>query len=168
MSETQQPRDGDRARSVDRRFVHGLNRSVAGNAQAFGFSVTVTVTFGVISTAQSHPSLPDLFCFAMSAVAAFSLLNLVVAHLIKGQPEPPEPTRVLLVATATDLLAVAGAVAAAVAIRHLASGITAWILAPFCAGLIYVLVQAIELAVSFAEAHEEAGTALSPPPTSES
>lgn len=122
---------------------------MAGNAQAFGFSITVTVTFGVVSSAQPDPSLTDLFAFAMAAVAAFSLLNLVVAYLLTRQQDVPEPTRVLLVATATDLLAVAGAVFAAVVVRWLCRGVATWILAPFCAGLIYVFVQAVELAVSF-------------------
>lgn len=130
-----------------RRFVRGLNTSVAGNSQAFGFSIAVTVTFGVVSSAQGNPSTAELMGFAMSAVAAFSVLNLVVARLMRTEPCETESTRVLLIATATDFLAVGAAVGAAIGICHAADGWSAWVLAPLCAGVVYVLVQSIELAV---------------------
>lgn len=138
-------------------LLRGLSLSVSGNAQAFGFSITVTVTFGVISSAQGSPSLPELMGFALSAVAAFSLLNLLVARLLRVEPSDTdsEATRVLLLATATDFLAVGGGVGAAVGVRYAVGGWGAWVLAPFCAGVVYVLVQSVELAVGQAKAHAE-------------
>ena len=136
-------------------FLRGLNASVTGNAQAFGFSITVTVTYGVISSAQGNPSLPELIGFALSGVAAFSLFNLLVARLIRTESSAPERTRVLLIATATDFLAVGAGLGAAIGIRYAVGGWGAWVLAPLCAGLIYVLVQSIELAVGQREVHGE-------------
>lgn len=132
--------------SKSHHFLRGLNTSVSGNSEAFGFSITITVTYGVAS-AGGKPSLPELFGFALCAVAAFSLLNLIVAGaVLKRQPEG-EPRRVVLVATATDFLAVGAGIASAVGIRQIVAGWGAWLLAPFCAGLVYVLVQALELSV---------------------
>lgn len=118
-----------------------------GNAQAFGFSITVTVTFGVVSADQASESTPELMVFALSAVAAFSLLNLLVAHLTRKRPSGTSSSRVVLISTATDFLAVAAAVGCALGVRYLATGLTRWSIAPLFAGLAYVLVQSIELAV---------------------
>lgn len=129
-----------------RRLIRGLNVSVSENAQAFGFSITITVGFGVVSVIHPGPSLPDLFGFALSAVAAFSLLNLVVARLVRSDIDVAS-TRAVLIGTATDFVAVAAAIGAAVGISELVDGWMVWELAPFVAGLLYVFVQAIELAV---------------------
>lgn len=128
-------------------YLRGLETAVGGNAQAFGFSITVTVTFGVISSSQGAPSQAELLGFALSAVAAFSGLNLLVAHLLGGKRPPAEPSRVVLIATATDILAVGAGVAAAIGTSAVVTGWGAWALAPFCSGLVYVLVQSIELTV---------------------
>ncbi len=135
--------------------LRGLDASVTGNAQAFGFSITVTVTFGVISSAQGHPSLPELIGFALSAVAAFSALNLLVAQLFLREPSDSTPARALLVGTATDFLAVGAGVGAAIGIRYTVGGWGAWVVAPFCSGVVYVLIQSIELAVGRSKIHEQ-------------
>lgn len=137
-----------------RAALRGLDSSVTGNAQAFGFSITVTVTFGVASTVDSSPSLPELMGFALSAVTAFSLLNLLVTHL-RDDPSDSTPARALLLGTATDFLAVGAGVGAAIGIRYLVDGWALWLLAPFCAGVVYVLVQSVELAVGRRETGEE-------------
>src|SRR3569623_859757 len=90
--------------SVSRKFLRGLHESATGNAQAFGFSITVTVTFGVVSADQSSESTAELMVFALSSVAAFSLLNLLVAHIVRRRPSGPSTNRVVLLSTATDFL----------------------------------------------------------------
>lgn len=130
-----------------RRLEQGLNASVRGNAQAFGFSITVTVTFGVISQLEVHPHLLDLFLFAVAGVAAFTLLNLVVVLRRGDAINDGAGERATLLGTATDFLAVGAAVGAAIAVGELLDGTLVWLLAPFVAGVIYVLVQAVELAV---------------------
>lgn len=128
-------------------LVRGLSASVTGNAQAFGFSITITVTFGVVDAAEGTPSRLDLLGFAMAAVAAFSLLNVLVFLLLRGSRESDPPERALLIGTATDFLAVAAAVGTAIAATALVHDWAAWLLAPFLAGVLYVLVQSIELAI---------------------
>lgn len=144
-------------RSLGARFLQGLRTSVGGNAQAFGYSITITVTFGVISTAEGQPSQSELLGFALSAVAAFSLLNLLVAHMLGRSQSTSELSKIVLLATATDFLAVGAAVGVAIGIGHAISGWGAWTLAPFCAGLVYVLVQSIELALGQTEADDVEG-----------
>lgn len=133
----------------------GLQDSVRGNAQAFGFSITVTVTFGVVSHLEHEPRLTDLFLFAMASVTAFSLLNLFVAVRLPNTAESKPGERATLVGTATDFLAVGGAVGAAIGIGELVDGTLAWVLPPFVAGMVYVAVQAVELAVGREEAEDD-------------
>ncbi len=147
--------------ALARRLLRGLNKSATGNAQAFGFSITVTVTFGVLAARQPSPTTAELFAFAMSAVAAFSLLNVVVAQLIRVQPDEVTSRRVILLSTATDFLAVAAAIGCALALRGLTSGLVRWSLAPLTAGLAYVIVQSIELTVGQEEAKESADSSES-------
>lgn len=135
-------------------LVRGFNTSVTGNAQAFGFSITVTATFGAITAVHDNPSLYQLMGFALSAVAAFSLLNVAVALLVDIRRSRVEATRALLVATATDFLAVGAGVGTAIGISHVLSAWPSWLVAPFAAGLLYVLVQSVELAVGQRETDE--------------
>ncbi len=135
-------------------MAQGLNASVSGNAQAFGFSITVTVSFGVL-TRLGQPGLFDLFGFAMSAVLAFSLLNLVVVWRLRAAPEDGPSSRATLLGTATDFLAVGAGVACAVGAGRLLNGSAAWLLGPFLAGIAYVLVQSVELAVGREETDQD-------------
>lgn len=137
----------DDAASWSGRLLEGLSMSVGGNSQAFGYSITITLTYGVISVASSHPTMPELFAFGLSAVAAFSLLNLFVALVLRGRSSGSAPSRLVLIATATDFLAVAGAIGAAWLVRRLTDDLWTWILAPLAASLAYMLVQTIELTV---------------------
>lgn len=127
---------------------------MTGNAQAFGFSITITVTYGVVSASQASPSQLELVGFGLSAVAAFSLLNITVSRLL-GRSLPGTGTRAMLVGTATDFLAVGAAIAAAIGVSDGVDGWGAWMLAPFCTGIVYVLVQALELTGGESEEDDE-------------
>ena len=128
-----------------------MNASVRGNAQAFGFSITVTVSFGVLSILQPAPGVGDLFLFAISGVLAFSLLNVVVVLALRHADRREPGSRATLIGTATDFVGVGAAVGTAIGIGHLVNGVLAWILTPFLAGCVYVLVQSVELAVGTEE-----------------
>ncbi|WP_148061582.1 hypothetical protein [Cellulomonas sp. PhB143] len=140
-----------------RLLLHGLGLSVRGNAQAFGYSVTVTATFGAVAVRLGDPTSLQIMGFALCAVLAFSLLNVLVALQIRRDPSEavPEPARVLLIATASDLLAVAAAVGSAIGVTAWLAGGVAWFVAPLCSGLVYVVVQSAELAVGLARAQAQ-------------
>lgn len=130
-------------------FLLGMTTSVTGNAQAFGFSITITVTYGVVNSVQRDPSVVELLLFALTGVTAFSLSNLLIAWRTDRVGTDSEPTRVVLLSTATDFLAVGVAVGIAVGIAHLSTGWLTWVLAPLFAGLGYILVQSVELAAGW-------------------
>lgn len=137
-----------------RLWLRGLNSAATGNAQAFGYSVTVTVTFGVVSSAHPDPSRFELISFALAVAMAFSLVNLLTARISISRGVGSGADRAVLVGTATDFFAVGGSVGVAIGIAHFTGGWTVWVLAPFAASIIYVLVQSVELAVG---QHETGG-----------
>ena len=137
----------DRRVSAARTWGRALYTSVTGNAQAFGFSITVTVTFQVVSSAEGPPSSWQMMLFALATVAAFSVLNVLLAAVIDPDAVKQESARVVLVATATDFLAVGAGIAVAMGWVRVVDGWAAWVLAPFSAGVVYVVVQAVELYV---------------------
>lgn len=138
---------GDKV-SKKRHYLQGLKVATSGNAQAFGFSILITVSYGIAAAATPAPSFTEQIAFAIAAVAAFSFLNLLVAYLARGEPGDLHNKRILLVAAATDFVAVGAGVCVAFGVSRVAAGLAAWTLIPFCAGLTYLLVQAIELALA--------------------
>lgn len=129
-------------------YLHGLGVAVRGNAQAFGFSILITVSYGIVSASTDKPTSLELVGFALSAVAAFSLMNVMVALLKKIRPDDHEHSRVLLVATATDFLAVGAGLGVAFVIVALAADWLRWLLTPFLAGITYSLIQALEISLT--------------------
>ena len=138
-----------------RSLARALNTTATGNAQAFGFSITITITFGIVSSLAGEPSVPQVVGFGLAAVAAFSALNVLTAMLMRSGAGGAEPKAVILLATATDFLAVGAGAMAAVVISWALAGWAAWLLAPFCAGVVYILVQSIELVVGESSADRE-------------
>ena len=147
--ESSQPSGG-----LGRQYARGLNAAVTGNAQAFGFSITITASFAAISNAEGTPSLPELMTFAVSAVAAFTVLNLVVA-LIGADGSAATTTRTMLIGTATDFLAVAAGVGVAIATGHVLAGWTTWAVGAFGASLVYVIVQSMEMTLGRRETKDQ-------------
>jgi hypothetical protein len=140
-------REKDGRSAWSRRYLEGLDNAARGNAQAFGFSILITVTFGVVSNERGQPGLGELVGFALASVAAFAGVNLLAALLLTRAPRGDPPTRIVLLATATDFLAVGAGVGAAAGVAALAPGWAAWLLAPALASLVYALVQAFEFAL---------------------
>jgi len=130
-------------------------RRLAGTPRHSGSRSPSTVSFGVLNRLVGQPGLLDLFGFAMSAVLAFSLLNLIVVWRVRAAPEDEPSSRATLLGTATDFLAVGAGVACAVGAGRLVNGSAAWLLGPFLAGVAYVLVQSVELAVGREETDQD-------------
>ncbi len=153
MTQTERNHHGKHA-SWWQLYLHGLDVSVRGNAQAFGFSILITVSYGIVSTSTDKPSSLELVGFALSAVAAFTLLNMLIAYRKSLQADEVEKTSIMLVATATDFLSVSaglGVVFAATALFH---DWVPWIVSPFLMGLAYGLVQALQIAFTRHRADE--------------
>lgn len=149
-----------RHRGVRRRLVSGLGVSLGGNATAFGYSVTITASFGAVELGRGQPRFGDLIVFGLGAVVAFGGLEGVASG---GFREPLEkgPNRVVLLGTALAFVSIVVAIAAARGVAAVLSGAWAWFGGAFGASLVFALVESLEF--MFAEwLQERRGEATDP------
>ena len=97
-----------------RGYLHGLHASVANNASAYGYSVSITASFGLLTTALGTPTAPEIFAFAGGAMAAFALVEEVVSRGFKRGLED-EPSSVKELGNSISVLSVGAATACAYA-----------------------------------------------------
>ena len=120
---------------------------MANNASAYGYSVSITASFGLLTTALGTPTAPEIFAFAGGAVAAFALVEAVVSRgFTKGLED--EPGSVKELGSSISVLSVGAATACACAVGRLAEDFAAWPLGSFAATLAYLFVFGVELGLA--------------------
>ena len=132
-----------RARGARARLVRGLGQSLGGNATAFGYSVTITASFGAVELGRGAPSFGDLIVFGLGAVVAFGGLEGVASGGFRS-PLKKGSDDVILLGTALAFVSIVLAIAAARGIAALLSGAWAWFGAAFGASLVFALVESVE------------------------
>ena len=76
--------DADRgSRGVGERLRCGLGESLGGNATAFGYSVTITASFGAVEIGRGSPTFADLIVFGLGSVIAYEAAR----RLARGRGE---------------------------------------------------------------------------------
>jgi len=121
-----------------------LRSAVGREATTFGFSILVTVCFGVMQSQQGKPSTGDLFLYAIGAVLSFTVLE---AGLSRGfrRPMPQHRSEVVAVGTAFNVASVTGGVGTALGVAAAIGPDIAWLVAPFAAGVAYLLLEGLEV-----------------------
>ncbi len=143
MAEEQRS-DGEGGRkSLRVRLVDGLRGSLHGNATAFGYSVTITASFGATQLARGAPDFEDLLLFGMGAVVAFSGLEGLVSHGFR-EPLDEGSDQVITLGTALAFISVGLAIAAARGLASILGGGIAWFAAALGASLVFALVESLE------------------------
>ncbi len=127
-----------------RGYVRGLSASVRNNASAYGFSVTITASFGLLTSALGTPAAPEIFAFAGGAVAAFGLVELVASGGYRRDLED-EPPNVKDVGSSVSVLSVGLATACAYGVGALLDGLAAWPVGSFAATSAYLFLFGVEL-----------------------
>jgi membrane-bound metal-dependent hydrolase YbcI (DUF457 family) len=131
-----------------RALVRGLRSTVGRESTTFGFSILVTVTFGLLQTVQGSPDVARVFLFATGAVMSFTLLEAVMSRGFR-RPMPQHGTHVQAVGTSLNLLSVLAGLGSAWLLAAVVSHVSVWALAPFLAGLVYLFMESVE--TTFAE-----------------
>lgn len=138
------PDRGSPERVGENRVSRAIGTSIRGNSTAFGFSIMITVSFGMLSNVEGAPKVFELFLFGVGAAAGLAILE---GALTKGFRAEIERTsqEVRLLGTAMNFMSVAAGVAAALAVGELFDGRVAWSLAAFAAANVYVAAESAEL-----------------------
>jgi hypothetical protein len=134
----------DSARDV---VVRGMRSTVGRESTTFGFSILVTVTFAVCQVTQGAPDLPRIFLYAAGAVMSFTLLEGILSAGFR-RPMPQHPTQTLALGTSLNIVSVLVGLGAAALVSAAVSHLTMWAVAPFVAGVGYLLTESLEAALA--------------------
>jgi hypothetical protein len=132
-----------RPRGPRERLVCGLGQSLGGNATAFGYSVTITASFGATELGRGSPRFGDLIVFGLGAVVAFGGLEGVASRGFRS-PLEKGSDEVILLGTALAFISIVLAIAAARGIAAVLNGAWAWFGSAFGASLVFALVESVE------------------------
>jgi hypothetical protein len=121
--------------------------SVSSNALAYGYSVTATAGFAMLSHTDGPISVLRIFCFVVGACLAFAGVNAVVTRGFRERVER-EPPLVLALSTSLSLFSVSVAVALVALLGWALGGWAAWLLGALLGTWLYLSVTALEMALA--------------------
>lgn len=134
-------------RGVRDRLRCGVSESLSGNATAFGYSVTITASFGAVQHERGQPSYLDLLLFGMGAVIAFASLEGAVSAGFR-RPLEAGSSQVVTLGTALAFLSVGLAITAALAVAHMLGGAVAWFGGALVGSLVFALAESLEFVLA--------------------
>ncbi|MFC3300791.1 hypothetical protein FJV46_05840 [Arthrobacter agilis] len=127
-------------------FVRASRSTIGRESTTFGFSILVTVVFGLLQKLEGSPSLGAIVVYAVGAVLSFTLLEGVLSRGFTA-PMPQHRTQTLAVGTSMNLLSVLAGMGAAFLTGATLSGLWAWALAPFLGSIAYLAAESLETMV---------------------
>lgn len=139
--------DGTSSAPNGKALPRALRSAVGREATTFGFSILVTVTFGLAQSAEGPPSTAQSFLFALGAVMSFTLLQAILSRGFRRRM-PQHATQTLTLGTSLNALSVVAGLGAAWGWAEATSGWVAWAGSPLVAGLVYLLLESLEEAVA--------------------
>lgn len=128
-------------------YGSGLLTALRNNATAYGFSISITASYGMVSVA--HPkslSVLQTALFAAGAALAFAMIGVTATHLVRRMTRP-QSERALIMAGTFDLVSIVAAVGIAAACSQI-PGAIAWVITAFATSLIYFLVGGLDVLVA--------------------
>ena len=139
-------------RPGQRRVGHGLlgtavSTAIRGNATAFGFSITITGSFGALQSLAGTPTVVDVLLFGVAAAATIGLVEAAVTRGFRARPgtAPPE---VRILATAQDVISVSAGIATAAGVGSLVGGAASWPLGSCAATLVFLVAETAETMIA--------------------
>lgn len=137
------PNTGQQPRGMGERLVCGIGESLGGNATAFGYSVTITASFGAVEIGQGNPGFADLVVFGLGAVVAFGGLEGLASGGFRT-PLQKGSDQVVLLGTSLAFISIILAIATARGVAAVLTGAWAWFGGALCASLVFALVESLE------------------------
>jgi hypothetical protein len=128
-------------------YVRGLGMATHNNALAYGYSVTVASTFGLLTSTAGSPDVGHIFAFLLGTGVAFAGVNALVTRGFRRRVKE-EPQVVLALATSFSVLSISAAAGVAVLIGWAIGGWVAWGVGSLLATWAYLSVAALEVAAA--------------------
>src|SRR5437764_8321592 len=128
-------------------YVRGLGMATHNNALAYGYSVTATTTFALLTSTAHSPDVGHICAFIIGTGVAFAGVNALVTRGYRRRVKE-EPPVVLALATSFGVLSISAAAGVAALIGWGIGGWVAWGLGALLATWTYLSVAAMEVAVA--------------------
>jgi drug/metabolite transporter (DMT)-like permease len=128
-------------------YLRGLGLSTRNNALAYGYSVTATASFAVLTRTDQPAGIGRIFLFVAGAGLAFAGVNAIVTRGFRARVET-EPPVVLALATSLSAVSISAGVGAATLLGILLGGWLAWLLAAVLSTWVYLFTAALEIATA--------------------
>ncbi len=125
-----------------------LRVTLRNTAAAYGYTLSTAATISLLAGMEGKPDAGELFLFATGGVAAFILLEAILAAL--RTPARQTLEHAIPFAGALHAASVCAALGMALLVAHLVRSPVAWFLAQMATTAIYMLVVAVEIAVAAA------------------
>lgn len=127
----------------DRPVLRGFRSTVGREGTTFGFSILVTVTFGLLQTLAGSPDVPRIFLFAVGAVMSFTLLEGALSRGFRT-PMPQHQTHVQSIGAGMNVLSVLAGLGVAWLAASVRTNVAVWAVAPFLAAVVYLVAESLE------------------------
>ncbi|HET7327747.1 MAG TPA: hypothetical protein VFJ14_10745 [Nocardioidaceae bacterium] len=136
----------DAARAVDT-FTDGVRSSLRDNATAYGYSVSITAAFALVSNTHGKAGFAlHVLMFAAGAAVAFFVVELVASRMF-ARVAGGELERVVLIGGAVDVLSILAAVGSAVGLARI-PGVAAWSLTAAGVTTVFLLVGGLDVLIA--------------------
>ena len=120
-----------------------ISTTTRGNSVAFGFSITITGSFGILQTLVGSPTVMQILLFGVAAALAIGAVQGAVTRGFRVRVGAA-PSEVRMLGTAQDFLSVAAALGACAGVGALLSGTGAWPLGAFAATVVFLAAESAE------------------------
>ena len=139
--------DKQSQRSFRARYLSGLKTSVLNNTVAYGYSIAITASYGVLNVVEDTPTLWDIIGFACGAVFAFTLVEVLVYVGFRHELTE-EPIEVVVLGSTFSFVSIGLALGATVCVGWLLNGPVSWVIGSFLATMVYIGFLALEMSVA--------------------
>lgn len=142
-----------------RGFPGALRTTVRSNSSAYGYSLAITVAFGLVAAVHGSPSTLETFVFLIGATGGFVSIEAAASRGFRRPSPPREQEQVVVMSGAMDVFAVLAAAGAATGAARTPAPTVAWALGGFLATTTFLLVGGVDILLA-----REAGESPSSPP----
>jgi hypothetical protein len=128
--------------------LRGLGASTRHNALAYGYSLALAGTYGILDVVDGSPTPADILLFGVGGTTTFTLATIGTTRGFRKRTHDHAPA-IQAIGSSFGFLSVTAAIGCAWLLAWLiAGGWVAWVLAPFVASFVYLFGSAIELALA--------------------
>lgn len=147
-----------RGEGVSKAVDRSIGTSVHGNSPAYGFSIMITVSFGMLTSLLGTPRVVEMLLFGLAAAATVAVLEAAVTRGFRKTIDDAHE-EVQMLGTALNFVSVAAGVGTALAVGELLGGVIAWPVGACLAATAYVATESSEILLAEAVQRRRDGDA---------